>query len=627
MIGGGGTGGSFGGLASYLTGDEGRVQYVETRNTFEERPDRVAQEMKDAAAASERVEKPVYHLHVSWPKEDETTPEERLEAMEEVLEDLGLDDRQAMIVEHDDAKPHVHAMVNRVQHDFGSEDYGTAWDTGHDWQKIEASLRRIEKDRGWRRVPGKLVETPDLDQEPGEAWTSGQMNYFKRTGDAPLVDQIRAEVGEDFENAESWDELDKALRDKGLKIERKGRGGVVRDAVTGDAVKLSSVGREYSLGKLEDRFDEQYSEYLERREEVAERPDREERPEQQPEAGEREGPARAAERADRDGEGESEGRRGASRGASRGSGRHEGPDGPDRGASENVEPGPVGRGGAAGGHEGTGSPVGGDPGSEGKAAGADRDGSGESKPEKGGSDGRDGGDDGDLSALAAGREPLDDRWAAPFDPDDGDADEPDRDRDDRGREGASESTEAAGSQGFGSSGEADSEGIPLSEWEEPEVDPMTAGAERAVDPDWEENPEDSGRWEDEAEQQTEGRHEASEQEPEQEADEVAAEPTDELSGESSEADRDEEDGRFSDYEGDEGAEEDLDLPFSLDEDEDSEDEGQSETQESQDESEDESRGGQESSSTGQSDDEDRGQDEDESSGQGYSRGYDRGMGF
>jgi len=316
MIGKARTGADFGGLSSYLTaGGEERVSHVETRHTFEQDPAKVAQEMRDAASLSDRVEKPVYHLSVSFPVEDDTSQDERLEVMDELLEDLGLDDRQALIVEHQDEQhPHVHAMVNRVQHDRRAEDYGTAWDTGHDWHKIEASLRQIEQERGWRQVPGKLAETPDMDREPGDAWTSGQMQYFKRTGELPLIEEVKVQAGEDFEAAESWDELDRALREKGLKIERKGRGGVVRDAVTGDAVKLSSVGREHSLGRLEDRFDEQYAGYLERREEVDERPFQQGSNRQQ----RGEGPARAAKRPNRGGEAEGPERGGAEEGAGRG---------------------------------------------------------------------------------------------------------------------------------------------------------------------------------------------------------------------------------------------------------------------------------------------------------------------
>jgi hypothetical protein len=224
MIGKAQTRSDFVGLASYLTKDESCVSLVETRNTFEpaDRPDQVGKEMRDAAAASERVEQPVYHLRVFWPKEDETTPRERVEAVEEVLEDIGLGDHQALVVGHNDAKPHVHAMVNRVQHDPYEEDYGTAWDTGHDWHKIESSLRKIERERGWRQVPGEIVKTPDVEMEPGEALTNGEMQYFKRTGEMPLLEEVRDWVGEDFEESRSWDELEAGLREHEAWVEETG---------------------------------------------------------------------------------------------------------------------------------------------------------------------------------------------------------------------------------------------------------------------------------------------------------------------------------------------------------------------------------------------------------------------
>lgn len=249
------------------------MSHVETRNCFEERPGRVAREMRDSAGASERVQNPVYHLSISWPEEDGTTTQERVDAMKEVLEDIGLGDRQALIVEHDDGKNHVHAMVNRVQHDPYAEDFGTAWDDGHDWERIEHSLREIERDRGWREVPGKMSENhPKKREEIGDAMTRGQRKYTERTGELPVFKKAQIRAGETFSHAEVWDELDETLRRNDLKVELKGGGGIVRDLETGNACKLSSVGKEYSLGKLEQRFGETYDEYLERREEVAEQP-------------------------------------------------------------------------------------------------------------------------------------------------------------------------------------------------------------------------------------------------------------------------------------------------------------------------------------------------------------------
>lgn len=266
MIGKARTGADFQGLSLYLTeGGEGRVGYVETRNVFEpeDRPVQVAEEMEDAAAASGRVEKPVYHLSISFPVEDETGPEGRLEVTEEVLGDLGLGDHQAMIVEHqDESHPHVHVMVNRVQHRPEAKGYGKAWQGSYDWQQIEESLRRIERERGWRQVPGYHAR-PEGAKKPSPALTTGEIHQYKRTGQLPFGDVVAEVAGHHFEEATSWRELEKRLREHGIWVEAKGRGGVVTDG--NETCKLSDVGRDYSRYKLEEKFDQTHAEYREQR--------------------------------------------------------------------------------------------------------------------------------------------------------------------------------------------------------------------------------------------------------------------------------------------------------------------------------------------------------------------------
>lgn len=435
MIGTGGTGSSFGGLVKYLTGSAGQEEEeqdedwlgaVRTQNTFEiaARPMAVAEEMEDAAAMSERAEKPVYHLTISWPIEDQTTTQERMEVMEEVLEDIGLGDRQALIVEHLGSReegrtdlPHVHAMVNRVQHDYRREDYGTAWDTSGDWSKIEHSLRRIEKDRGWRVVPGKMSTNHDTPKEEiGNALTSGQMQYFVRTGELPLVEKVRIEVGEDFKTARSWDELDAAVRDEGWKIERKRSGGVVRHRETGEAVKLSSVG--YSLGKLEDRFDETYGEYLERRKgDVRDQRKRgqssggEQEPERERHSGRKpEKSARASHRENGNRKAEGRGSEGVEEGAERSAQRDGSAQKRDRAGQRGGPRDQRGSGGPNQRHPDDRSDDRG--GADGGEVGADREGGGhgrriELSPDDSGAD--DGGGDRSLEQLADGADSLDRR--------------------------------------------------------------------------------------------------------------------------------------------------------------------------------------------------------------------------
>ena len=263
MIGNAVTGASFAGLARYLTeGGEDRVAHVEAWNTFESDPMEVAKEMSDAAGLSSRVEKPVYHLSISFPVEDETTRDERLDVMREVLEDLGLADHHVFVAEHrDKAHPHVHAMVNRVQHRRRAEDCGKAWSTENDWEKIERSLRRIEQERGWRRVPG-FHGRPEGEKKPAPAMSTGEVRMLEGEGRDKAFAKLVSELsGPDFEEAGSWEELEKRLARKGLWIQGTDRGGVVTDGE--ERCKLSRVGRDYSRQRLSLRFREDYWDYRE----------------------------------------------------------------------------------------------------------------------------------------------------------------------------------------------------------------------------------------------------------------------------------------------------------------------------------------------------------------------------
>lgn len=67
-----------------------------------------------------RGEKPVYHLVLSWSREESVTDEQVRDAVEEALLELGLEDHQAVaIVHHDTGHVHVHVMVNRVSPEDG----------------------------------------------------------------------------------------------------------------------------------------------------------------------------------------------------------------------------------------------------------------------------------------------------------------------------------------------------------------------------------------------------------------------------------------------------------------------------------------------------------------------------
>ena len=146
MIGAASTGASFQALGTYLVGDERRVGWVETRNTLARDPRAVVAEMeRDVALSRSRVEKPVYHLALSFDPTDAPTRDELRGAVDRTLRDLGLDDHPALVVAHTDTDhPHVHVMVSRVGAD------GKAWSTSFSNRRLRASIEAQERELGVR---------------------------------------------------------------------------------------------------------------------------------------------------------------------------------------------------------------------------------------------------------------------------------------------------------------------------------------------------------------------------------------------------------------------------------------------------------------------------------------------
>ena len=242
----------FKGLLTYLLqGADGkqqdRVAWVETRNLVVE-PEFAPSVMHSTAAENPRVEKPVYHLSISLDPQERLEPEVLRGVAEQTLRDLGLEHHQAVLVAHDDTEhQHVHVMVNRV-------DPATrkAWRAGHDYARIEKSLRHQERELGLRQVRGRHFSLDGGDRHRDARASSGNRRYAKRTGKRPFGEHVRAVARRDMLEARTWGELHERLGEVGLRLEKRGRGLVVTDG--GERVKASFVDRKASLAALERRL-------------------------------------------------------------------------------------------------------------------------------------------------------------------------------------------------------------------------------------------------------------------------------------------------------------------------------------------------------------------------------------
>ena len=155
------SGKSFRALAAYLArgrnGDQPeRVAWSTSRNLPTSEPELAAVFMRATAAQSDRVEKPVYHIALSFDPRDRVDRAAMERVAARVLERLGLSDHQAVVVAHKDrSHAHVHILVNRVHPDTGK-----AWERWQDQPVIQQVLREVEHEHGLREVAPSLP-TPE----------------------------------------------------------------------------------------------------------------------------------------------------------------------------------------------------------------------------------------------------------------------------------------------------------------------------------------------------------------------------------------------------------------------------------------------------------------------------------
>ena len=163
-------GASFQGAGLYYLHDKDaltseRVAFTHTLNTHTDSPDRSLKvmawtamhqrELKQAAgvaATGRKLEKPVYTYSLAWAQDETPTPEEMVSAAKDSLKALGMEDRQAVLVAHDDTKhPHIHVILNRVH-----PDNGLAASTSKDHLKLSKWAEAYERDQGKIRVHARV---------------------------------------------------------------------------------------------------------------------------------------------------------------------------------------------------------------------------------------------------------------------------------------------------------------------------------------------------------------------------------------------------------------------------------------------------------------------------------------
>ncbi len=243
-----------------------RVLWTTTRNLASDDPTLAAKIMTATARVSVRVERPVYHLIISWSPEEMPARDAIERVVDTTLADIGLSGHQALLVAHGDtSNSHVHVMVNRVH-----ADTGVAWSTSHDYARIERSIFKQASAMGFRAVPGRHSEGGSK-RNLARVRARGAMLKARKEPDT-LKPWTRIEIGRIkpqlelmLEAAPTWDELHRQIDAFGGAIEVKGQGQIIRDNRRTGYVKLSALGKQHRLGGLETRFGESFADHATRR--------------------------------------------------------------------------------------------------------------------------------------------------------------------------------------------------------------------------------------------------------------------------------------------------------------------------------------------------------------------------
>ena len=163
-------GASFQGAGLYYLHDKDaltseRVAFTHTLNTHTDSPDRSLKvmawtamhqsELKQAAgvkATGRKLEKPVYTYSLAWAQDETPTPHEMVSAAQDSLKGLGMEDRQAVLVAHNDTEhPHIHVILNRVH-----PENGKAASTSKDHLKLSKWAEGYERGQGKIRVQARV---------------------------------------------------------------------------------------------------------------------------------------------------------------------------------------------------------------------------------------------------------------------------------------------------------------------------------------------------------------------------------------------------------------------------------------------------------------------------------------
>lgn len=235
---------SFAGLVKYITSSQGineRVGEVRVTNCQTEELSWAVYEVLHTQKINTRAEgDKTYHLLISLAPGEQPSSEVLRDIEDRVCSAIGYQEHQRVSAVHNDTDClHIHIAINKIH-----PERHTLHEPYRDFKTLGDICARLELEHGLQQV----------NHARKKSVSEGRANDMEQhAGVESLISWVRRECLEQVQGAKSWTELHQVLHENGLELRERGNGLVITDQA-GTMVKASTVARDLSKGKLEERL-------------------------------------------------------------------------------------------------------------------------------------------------------------------------------------------------------------------------------------------------------------------------------------------------------------------------------------------------------------------------------------
>lgn len=235
---------SFAGLVSYITNGQGKSERVgevlitncQSQDVRWAVGEIIGTQNQNTTAVGDKT----YHLLISFAPGEKPSAEVLRDVEDRICAAMGYGEHQRISAVHNDTDVlHIHVAINKIH-----PERLTMHEPYRDFKARSAVCAKLEIEHDLVRVEhtGKkhLSENKANDME-------------QHAGIESLITWVRRECLEQVQGAKSWTELHQVLHENGLELRERGNGLVITDQA-GTMVKASTVARDLSKGKLEERL-------------------------------------------------------------------------------------------------------------------------------------------------------------------------------------------------------------------------------------------------------------------------------------------------------------------------------------------------------------------------------------